>query len=178
MFRWYESLIYILLVAHVPAFACFSTRWRYTEQTFHNKMTSLMRLCVCLFVCWIWILSWIAYKKQSKAKVSVAVSERRRTRGKAPIFQASASCGSLPLLSTPFCSATMNAAPQSQMGDLRFADQGLNTQTRRAFPGLLSVCGLDGISRLTDETTAPPKNSLQRMQFFSKSLKAYTFFYL
>ena len=79
---------------------------------------------------------------KSKAKVSVAVSDRRRTRGKAPIFQASASCGSLPLLSTPFCSATMNAAPQSQMGDLRCADQGLNTQTRRAFPGLLSVCGL------------------------------------
>ena len=51
------------------------------------------------------LIKIIFQQKQSKAKVSVAVSDRRRTRGKAPIFQASASCGSLPLLSTPFFSS-------------------------------------------------------------------------
>ena len=92
---------------------------------------------------------------QSKAKVSVINSDLRRTRGKAPIFQASASCGSLPLLSTPFCSATVNAASHYRLGRPVWADLFLNRRPGGRSPDYFLGFGLSGISRLTDETTAP-----------------------
>ena len=92
---------------------------------------------------------------KSKAKVSLAVSDHGRTRGKAPIFQASASCGSLPLLSTPFCSATINAASHYRLGRPVWADLFLNRRPGGRSPDYILGFGLSGISRLTDETTAP-----------------------
>ena len=102
-------------------------------------------------------------KSKSKAKVSLAVSDHGRTRGKAPIFQASASCGSLPLLSTPFCSATINAASHYRLGRPVWADLFLNRRPGGRSPDYILGFGLSGISRLTDETTAPHKKELKAL---------------
>ena len=87
-------------------------------------------------------------------KVSLAVSDHGRTRGKAPIFQASASCGSLPLLSTPSCSATINAASHERLGRPVWADLFLNRRPGGCSPDYFLGFDLSGISRFTDETTA------------------------